>query len=100
MWVAPTARGLGLGRRLLTELEARAAASGSEAIRLETNGALSEAIAMYRSCGYREVPAFNDEPYAQLWFEKRLDGLSRATAGEGRDGPDGRRRRAPTPGRP
>jgi len=100
MWVAPTARGLGLGRRLLTELEARAAASGSDAIRLETNGTLIEAIAMYRSCGYREVPAFNDEPYAQLWFEKRLDGLSRAAAGEGRDGPDGRRRRAPRPGRP
>ena len=55
---------------------------------------------MYRSSGYREVPAFNDEPYAQLWFEKRLGGLSRAAAGEGRDGPDGRRRRAPTPGRP
>ena len=62
--------------------------------------ATPEAIAMYRSSGYREVPAFNDEPYAQLWFEKRLGGLSRAAAAEDRDGPDGRRRRAPTPGRP
>jgi GNAT superfamily N-acetyltransferase len=72
MWVAPAVRGLGLGRRLLTELEARAADGGASAIRLETNGTLSEAITMYRSAGYREVPAFNDEPYAHHWFEKTL----------------------------
>jgi ribosomal protein S18 acetylase RimI-like enzyme len=72
MWVAPTARGLGVGRRLLAELESRAAERGSHAIRLETNRALTEAIAMYRSAGYREVAAFNDEPYADHWFEKRL----------------------------
>jgi DNA-binding MarR family transcriptional regulator/GNAT superfamily N-acetyltransferase len=72
MWVAPAVRGLGLGRRLLTELEARAVAAGADTARLETNGTLTEAIAMYRSAGYREVPAFNDEPYAQHWFSKRL----------------------------
>jgi DNA-binding MarR family transcriptional regulator/ribosomal protein S18 acetylase RimI-like enzyme len=72
MWVAPAVRGLGLGRRLLTELEARAVAAGTDSTRLETNGALTEAIAMYRSAGYREVPAFNDEPYAEHWFAKQL----------------------------
>jgi len=72
MWVAPTARGLGLGRRLLTELERLASDRGVRAIRLETNRSLTEAIALYRSAGYREVPAFNDEPYAHHWFEKRL----------------------------
>src|ERR671914_508862 len=72
MWVADTVRGLGLGRRLLAELEAGAARSGAPAVRLETNGALVEAIALYRSAGYREVPAFNDEPFAHHWFEKRL----------------------------
>ncbi len=72
MWVAPAARGLGLGRRLLASLESRAAASGVGAVRLETNRALTEAIALYRSAGYREVPAFNDEPYAHHWFEKPL----------------------------
>jgi GNAT superfamily N-acetyltransferase len=72
MWVSPTVRGLGLGRRLLTELEAHAAAHGSSIVRLETNGMLAEAIALYRSAGYVEVPAFNDEPYAHHWFEKRL----------------------------
>jgi GNAT superfamily N-acetyltransferase len=72
MWVAPAVRGLGLGRRLLAELEERAAAGEVRTLRLETNGALSEAIALYRSAGYREVPAFNDEPYAHHWFEKAV----------------------------
>jgi DNA-binding MarR family transcriptional regulator/predicted GNAT family N-acyltransferase len=72
MWVAPEVRGLGLGRRMLRELERHAAAAGASTIRLETNRALAEAIQLYRSSGYREVPAFNDEPYAHHWFEKRL----------------------------
>ena len=72
MWVTPAARGLGLGRRLLTELEARAAAHGVRTLRLETNRSLGEAIGLYRAAGYREVAAFNDEPYAHHWFEKTL----------------------------
>jgi DNA-binding MarR family transcriptional regulator len=72
MWVSPSARGLGLGRRLLGELEARAAATGAPVVQLETNGTLTEAIALYRAAGYREVPAFNAEPYAHHWFEKAL----------------------------
>jgi DNA-binding MarR family transcriptional regulator/GNAT superfamily N-acetyltransferase len=76
MWVAESARGLGLGRRLLSELEAHAARSSSPVVRLETNKSLTEAISLYRSAGYREVAAFNDEPYAHHWFEKRLAGYS------------------------
>jgi DNA-binding MarR family transcriptional regulator len=72
MWVSPAVRGLGLGRRLLAELEARAAGRGVRVLRLETNRALAEAIALYRAAGYREVAAFNDEPYAHHWFEKSL----------------------------
>jgi DNA-binding MarR family transcriptional regulator/GNAT superfamily N-acetyltransferase len=72
MWVAETARGLGIARRLLSALEADAARTGASAARLETNGTLKEAIAMYRSSGYNEIPAFNDEPFAHHWFEKRL----------------------------
>ena len=72
MWVASEVRGLGLGRRLLAELEARAAAHGVRVLRLETNRALSEAISLYRTAGYHEVEAFNDEPYAHHWFEKTL----------------------------
>jgi ribosomal protein S18 acetylase RimI-like enzyme len=72
MWVAGTVRGIGLGRRLLTELEARARANGARRMRLETRNELREAVALYRSAGYREVPAFNDEPYADHWFEKTV----------------------------
>ena len=72
MWVADAARGLGLGRRMLVELEAIVRGTGATVARLETNRSLVEAISLYRSAGYREVPAFNAEPYADLWFEKRL----------------------------
>ena len=72
MWVAEGARGLGIARRMLTELEAEAGRNGAEMIRLETNGALVEAIEMYRKAGYVEVAPFNDEPFAHHWFEKPL----------------------------
>jgi DNA-binding MarR family transcriptional regulator/GNAT superfamily N-acetyltransferase len=72
MWVAEHARGLGIAKRMLAELEALATGSGARAARLETNRALTEAIAMYRAAGYVEVPAFNDEPFAHHWFEKDL----------------------------
>ncbi|MFC6599526.1 helix-turn-helix domain-containing GNAT family N-acetyltransferase [Kitasatospora paranensis] len=74
VWISPAVRGLGLGRRLLGALESRAAAEGLRTLRLDTNRALTEAIGLYRAAGYREVPAFNDEPYAHHWFEKHLDG--------------------------
>jgi GNAT superfamily N-acetyltransferase len=72
MWVSASARGLGLGRRILRELERRASEAGADEIRLETNERLEEAVSLYRSSDYREVPAFNDEPYAHHWFEKTL----------------------------
>jgi DNA-binding MarR family transcriptional regulator/GNAT superfamily N-acetyltransferase len=74
MWVLPEARGLGLGGRLLRCLERAAGDAGATVVRLETNGSLAEAIALYRKAGYSEVDAFNDEPYAHHWFEKRLAG--------------------------
>ena len=72
MWVARSARGLGVGRRLLEALEHRARALGLRAVRLDTNRALDEAQALYRKHGYRQVAPFNDEPYSHLWFEKTL----------------------------
>src|SRR6478735_6446942 len=72
MWVSPDARGLGLGGRLLRCLEQAAGEAGATVVRLETNGSLAEAIALYRKAGYSEVDAFNDEPYAHHWFEKEL----------------------------
>ena len=72
MWVAPSVRGLGLGRRLLYELEGRARTHDVQLMRLETKDVLTEAIQMYRTSGYIEVNPFNDEPYADHWFEKPL----------------------------
>jgi DNA-binding MarR family transcriptional regulator/N-acetylglutamate synthase-like GNAT family acetyltransferase len=73
MWVSPAVRGTGLGRRILAELEAHARERGVRLLRLETNRALAEAIALYRSAGFDEVRAFSGEPYAHHWFEKVLD---------------------------
>lgn len=71
MWVSREMRGTGVGRRLLLALEKEAAGLGMDLLRLETNRSLHEAQALYRRNGYREVPAFNDDPYADHWFEKR-----------------------------
>jgi reactive intermediate/imine deaminase len=72
MWIAESARGLGVGRRMLAELERHARNAGVKVLRLDTNRALNEAIRLYRRSGYIEVEAFNSEPYAHHWFEKRL----------------------------
>jgi DNA-binding MarR family transcriptional regulator/GNAT superfamily N-acetyltransferase len=72
MWVAQSSRGLGIGRRILERLEALARRRRIPVLRLETNKTLTEAQALYRASGYREVKPFNDEPYAHHWFEKRL----------------------------
>jgi ribosomal protein S18 acetylase RimI-like enzyme len=74
MWVAPTARGLGVGRRILSALEQHARRRGATVVRLETNKTLREATTLYRSAGYVEVDRFNDEPYAHHWLEKALAG--------------------------
>jgi GNAT superfamily N-acetyltransferase len=73
MWVAPEARGLGLGRKLLDALEEKARWLGYRSVKLETHRSLAEAQRLYRSSGYREVSPFNDELYAGHWFEKELD---------------------------
>ncbi|MFY1668444.1 GNAT family N-acetyltransferase [Plantactinospora sp. WMMB334] len=70
LWVHADARGLGLGRRLLGELERQAAGRGLHTVRLGTHRSLPEAAALYRSAGYREIPVYGDSPYNQLCFER------------------------------
>ena len=72
MWVSDDWRGAGLGSRLLRDLEARAAALGHGVVRLDTNEALTEAIAMYDRAGYARVERYNDNPFATHFFEKRI----------------------------
>lgn len=72
MWVAPSARGLGIAQRLLEALETHAFDLKLHTLRLDTNRALTAARALYARNGYREIPRYNDNPYADHWFEKRL----------------------------
>ncbi|MFF9211240.1 MULTISPECIES: GNAT family N-acetyltransferase [unclassified Streptomyces] len=72
VWVHPDARRLGLARRLLHALENEALRRGLTVVRLDTHSVLTEAQAMYRGCGYREIPAYSEHVYAGHWFEKRL----------------------------
>ena len=72
VWTAPSARGLGVARRMLRTLEGAARDAGLTTLRLDTNKALTEAHALYRKEGYREIERFNDNPYSHHWFEKRL----------------------------
>ena len=72
LWVAPAARGLRLGRRLMDTAENAARDLGITLLRLDTNSALAEAGQLYRSTGWREIPRFNDDPYPDLFFEKRI----------------------------
>jgi DNA-binding MarR family transcriptional regulator/GNAT superfamily N-acetyltransferase len=72
MWVDATCRGMGIGKRILRRLEELARKRRIPTLRLETNKALTEAQALYKASGYREVRPFNDEPYAHHWFSKPL----------------------------
>lgn len=72
VYVSAAVRRQGLGARLMTAVEDRAAADGVTSLRLDVRTDLVEAQALYLRQGYREVPAFNDSPYAGRWFRKSL----------------------------
>ncbi|MEQ4305777.1 MarR family winged helix-turn-helix transcriptional regulator [Plantactinospora sp. B6F1] len=91
LWVHGDARGLGLGRRLLAELERQAVTRGLHTVRLGTHRSLPEAAALYRSAGYREIPAYGDSPYNQVCFERTVAG---GVPGGSPPSLDGRRFRA------
>ena len=73
MYVAPPFRGTGLGRHILARLDEIALEHGCRAVRLDTSDYLTPAVGLYRSAGYREVPAYNRNPKADLWFERTLE---------------------------
>lgn len=74
LYLAPAARGRGLGRRLLEALEAAARKAGAATLVLDTNRSLEAAGGLYRSAGFVPVPPFNDNPNATDWYAKPLDG--------------------------
>lgn len=72
LWVAPSTRGLGLAKRLMTSAEIIARELSIKLLRLDTNNALPEAQQLYRQTGWNEIDRFNDDPYPDTFFEKRL----------------------------
>lgn len=72
LWIAPSARGLGMAKRLMTDAETRAKELGITTLRLDTNSALPEAIRLYQTTGWTEIGRFNDDPYPDHFFEKTL----------------------------
>ncbi|HEY6781239.1 MAG TPA: GNAT family N-acetyltransferase, partial [Thermoleophilaceae bacterium] len=72
MYVAPSARGRGLGRTLLVALEAAAVDLGCERARLDTAASFTEAVGLYHSAGYADIADYNGNPHASVWMERRL----------------------------
>ena len=72
MWIAPSMRGQGIGRQLLADIEQRARDLRHHTLRLDTNANLPEAIALYERAGYQRIDRYNDNPYPDFFFEKRL----------------------------
>ncbi len=72
VWIAPDLRGQGIARAMMAALEEAARALGMTVLRLDTNSALPEAVALYRALGWTEIPRFNDDPYPDVFFERRL----------------------------
>jgi len=72
MWVAESARGIGVAQRMLDAAETLARKAGVQILQLDTSRDLIEARALYLRNGYKEIPAYNDNPYADHWFEKHL----------------------------
>jgi GNAT superfamily N-acetyltransferase len=74
MYVLPEARGRGLGRRLLDELEAEARRLGYASVVLETGDRQQEAVGLYESTGYERIPCYPpyDSRELSICYEKRL----------------------------
>ncbi|MCK7626764.1 GNAT family N-acetyltransferase [Streptomyces sp. RS10V-4] len=73
VFVRPERRGQGAAGALLRAVEAAAAGWGAERIRLDTRLDLTEAIALYRRYGYREIAPYHfGDPYAEIFFEKEI----------------------------
>lgn len=76
LWVEPEARGTGLGRMLLSELESLAIGFGATHAVLDTNASLEAAAGLYHSSGYEAIEPYNDNPNATNWYGKALSPTS------------------------
>ena len=65
-------RGRGIGRRLLAELESHARRLGYKRVRLTTGDGQAEALRLFQTADYREIPPFTDGVFTRHWMEKKL----------------------------
>jgi GNAT superfamily N-acetyltransferase len=72
MYVAPQARGRGVGRMLLGELERCARELGYRSARLDTDARQAAAVHLYESAGFVPIANYNANPAATYFGEKRL----------------------------
>lgn len=72
MYVAPSARGRGVGAALLARLEREAHTLGCEVARLDTGAGMAAALSLYAKAGYVEIADYNGDPSAAYWMEKPL----------------------------
>lgn len=72
VFVVPAERGRGIARLLLADLERRARDLGVRLLRLDTRADLVEALTLYASVGFEQVPAFSRGPFAEVWLAKPL----------------------------
>lgn len=75
VFISPAARGLGLGRRIIAQLEAATTAAGLALMRLETGTLQPEALGLFVASGFAQRGPFGDyptdDPYS-VFMEKRL----------------------------
>jgi DNA-binding MarR family transcriptional regulator/predicted GNAT family acetyltransferase len=71
LWVHASARGQGLARRLMSAIEEEARSMGHRHLKLDTNSALTEAIALYRNSGWVDIACYTGPP-GDTWMGKAL----------------------------
>jgi carbonic anhydrase len=72
LYVRPAFQGKGLGRMLVDRIVAEAKAAGHRRLVLDTLPVMEGAIGLYRSLGFREIPAYGDNPPEAICFELPL----------------------------
>jgi putative acetyltransferase len=73
LYVRPEFRGTGIGRSLALRIAEEARSAGYSALRLDTLPRMEQAIRMYQALGFRQIPAYGNNPEGALCFEMRLD---------------------------
>jgi GNAT superfamily N-acetyltransferase len=73
LFIDETARGRGIGHRLLAELDSHARRLGHKQVRLTTGDRQAEARRMFQTASYQEIPPFAGGVFTRHWMEKSLD---------------------------